>query len=113
MFTQIELSDRPNPLLTATHSTGVRLHGVTSGATGFVHSTSTSTIGNTGSVIQLVNVSGTFQKGEKIIASDSAETGKIIENSSNADLTISDTPIQRNRVNNEENQVALDLEEVD
>ena len=39
-------------------------------------------------VINLVNVSGTFQIGEKIIASDSAETGKIIENSSNEDLTI-------------------------
>ena len=37
----------------------------------------------------LVNVSGTFQVGEKLIASDSAETGKLIENSSNADLTIS------------------------
>ena len=36
MFTQIELSGTPSPLLTATHSTGVRLQGVTSGATGFV-----------------------------------------------------------------------------
>ena len=36
MFTRIDLSDTPSPLLTATHSTGVRLQGVTSGATGFV-----------------------------------------------------------------------------
>ena len=43
MFTQIELSSTPSPLLTATHSTGVRLQGVTSGATGFVNNTSTST----------------------------------------------------------------------
>ena len=33
---------------------------------------------------------GTFSSGEKLIASDSSETGSIIENSSNADLTISD-----------------------
>ena len=39
MFTQIDLSGTPSPLLTATHSTGVRLQGVTSGATGFVHKT--------------------------------------------------------------------------
>ena len=78
MFTQIELSSTPSPLLTATHSTGVRLQGVTSGATGFVKNTSTSTSGR-GTIIDLVNVSGTFQNGEKIIASDSAETGKIIE----------------------------------
>ena len=31
-----------------------------------------------------------FSSGEKLIASDSSETGSIIENSSNADLTISD-----------------------
>ena len=32
---------------------------------------------------------GTFSSGEKIIASDSSETGGLVENSSNADLTIS------------------------
>ena len=45
--------------------------------------------------MNLVNVSGTFQVGEKIIASDSAETGGIIETNSNQDITIDDTPIQR------------------
>ena len=32
-------------------------------------------------VVNLVNVSGVIQVGEKIIASDSAETGKLIEDS--------------------------------
>ena len=45
--------------------------------------------GTASTVVNLVNTSGTFQEGEKIIASDSTETGKLIENSSNADLTIS------------------------
>ena len=35
-------------------------------------------------------VIGTFISGEKIIASDYPETGGIVENSSNADLTISE-----------------------
>ena len=43
------------------------------------------------SVINLVNVRGTFSVGENIIASDSAETGKLIEDSSNVDLTVSET----------------------
>ena len=43
-----------------------------------------------GNRVRLTNVAGTFtQSGEKLIASDSAETGGIIENSANADLTIS------------------------
>ena len=39
MFTRLTLSDTPSPLLTATHSTGVRLQGNTSKAIGFVFST--------------------------------------------------------------------------
>ena len=90
MFTRLSLNDTPSPLLTATHSTGVRLKGNTSGATGFLFSAETSDDGlKTASVINLVNTSGTFQVGEKIIASDSAETSKLIENSSNDDLTVS------------------------
>ena len=95
MFTRIQLSSTPSPLLTATHGKGGRLQGVTSGATGFVHNTLGSPIHGGNSIIDLVNVSGTFSNGEKIIASDSAETGKIIENSSNEDITIANQPIQR------------------
>ena len=82
MFTRLTLDDTPSPLLTATHSTGVQLKGATSNATGFVFSTETSDDGLTASVINLVNVKGSFTDGEKIIASDSAETGKLIENAS-------------------------------
>ncbi len=91
MFTRLTLDDTPSPLLTATHSTGVQLKGATSNATGFLFSTETSDAGKTAAVINLVNVKGTFNVGEKIIASDSAETGKLIENSSNTDLTVSST----------------------
>ena len=90
MFTRLTLDDTPSPLLTATHSTGVQLKGATSNATGFVFSTETSDDGlRAASVINLVNVKGSFTDGEKIIASDSAETGKLIENASNTDLTVS------------------------
>jgi propionyl-CoA carboxylase beta chain len=41
----------------------------------------------------LVNVSGTFQTGEKISLSDSTETDKIVEDSDNADLTISNIEV--------------------
>ena len=86
-FTVLTLSDTPSPLLTATHSTGVQLKGVSSGATGLVFETDTSAAD--GHRVRLTNVVGAFTQGEKLIASDSAETGGIIENSSNSDLTIS------------------------
>jgi hypothetical protein len=86
-FTVLSLSDTPSPLLTATHSSGVRLTGNTSGATGLVFDTDTSNA--EGHRVRLTNVVGTFQSGEKIIASDSAETGGLIENSSNTDITVS------------------------
>ena len=89
MITRLVLSDTPSPLLTATHSTGVRVKGNSSGAIGFVFSTENGADGTSNTETNLVNVSGTFQVGEKLIASDSAETGKLIENSSNVDLTIS------------------------
>ena len=89
MFTRVELSDTPSPLLTATHTTGVRLKGNTSGATGFLFSTESGDDGTSASIVNLVNVTGKFQVGEKIIASDSAETSGLIENSDNTDLTIS------------------------
>ena len=86
MFTYLALSDTPSPTLLATHTTGgVQIKGVTSGATGFVYAGVTS-----GLRIALTNVVGTFSKGEKITASDSAETSGIVENVSNTDLTIAD-----------------------
>ena len=86
-FTVLTLSDTPSPLLTATHSTGVQVKGVSSGATGLVFNTDISAAD--GYRVRLTNVAGRFTQGEKLIASDSAETGGIIENAANADLTIS------------------------
>ena len=84
-FTKLTLSGTPSPTLLANHSTGgVQIKGVTSGATGFVFDEGTSQ-----NVINLTNVVGEFSAGEKITASDSAETDDILEDSSNADLTIS------------------------
>jgi len=85
-FTVLTLSDTPSPLLTATHSTGVKITGNTSGATGLLFDTDTSSAD--GHRVRLTNVVGTFQSGEKLIASDSAETSGLIENSGNTDLTV-------------------------
>ncbi len=85
MFTILTISDTPSPTLVATHTNGgVQIKGATSGATGFVFGSLTS-----GTTITLTNVVGTFTGGEKLIASDSAETGGLIENSGNTDITIS------------------------
>ena len=92
-FTELRLSDTPSPLLTASHSSGVQLKGNTSGATGLIFETFTDNEGN--HAVRLTNVVGTFQSGEKIIASDSAETGGLIENSSNTDITISTVTSRR------------------
>jgi len=83
-FTILTLSDTPSPTLTANHADGVQVTGVTSGATGFVFGEGTS-----GTNVNLTNVVGTFVAGEKITASDSAESDDIVENSGNTDLTIS------------------------
>ena len=84
-FTYITLNDNPSSALTANHSNGgVRVKGASSNATGFVFGALTS-----GTQVVLTNVSGTFTNGEKLIVSDSAETDQIVENTSNADLTIS------------------------
>ena len=85
-FTKLTLSGTPSPTLTSNHSNGgVQVVGVTSGATGFVFGATTS-----GSTVTLTNVVGSFTTGEKITASDSSETDKIVENSGNTDLTISE-----------------------
>ena len=84
-FTYLKLSDTPSPTLIANRTNGgVQIKGNTSGATGFVFGSLTS-----GTQLVLTQVVGTFSSGEKLIASDSSETGLIIENSSNADLTVS------------------------
>ena len=85
-FTKLKLSGTPSPTLLASHANGgVQIKGVTSNATGFVFASGTSN-----DLVNLTNVVGTFSAGEKIIASDSSETGGIVENASDADLTISE-----------------------
>ena len=84
-FTKLTLSGTPSPSLLATHANGgVLVTGVTSGATGFVYKDGTSATS-----VNLTTVIGNFQVGEKITASDSSETGAIVENLGNTDLTIS------------------------
>ena len=83
-FTKLTLSDTPSPTLLATHTNGgVLITGVTSGARGYVYADGTS-----GTSVNLISVVGTFKAGEEITSSDSAETGGIVENSSNADITV-------------------------
>jgi hypothetical protein len=75
MFTTLTISGIPSPTLTATHTNGgVQIKGATSGATGLVFGSLTS-----GTTITLTNVIGSFTTGEKLIASDSALTGGLIE----------------------------------
>ena len=98
MFTYLQISDQttgqdaPSQLFTANHSNGgVQIKGVNSGATGFVYSVNYGqSNGGLDSRVALTNVVGKFIKGEKITASDSAETDKIVENDSNVDLIIKD-----------------------
>jgi len=84
-FTKLTMSGTPSPTLIATHADGgVQIKGVSSGATGFVFADGTSA-----ATVLLTNVVGEFTAGEKITASDSAETDDIVEDSGNVDLTIS------------------------
>ncbi len=93
MFTKLTLSGTPDPTLIVNHSNGgVQITGNTSGATAFVFPT-----GTTGTTVVLTQVVGKFQVGEKIIASDSSETGGIVENTANTDLTITDIEINQLR----------------
>jgi len=86
MFTYITLSDTPSPTLLANWSNGgVKITGSSSGATGFVVNNVATT---TGTRLVLIKTSGRFSNGETFTASDSAETGGIVENSSNTDLTM-------------------------
>jgi len=79
MFTKLTMSATPS----AGTSTGSKVTGVTSGATGFIQSDTT------GSTIVLTTVTGSFVTGEKIKSTSSAEADEILEDSGNTDLTIS------------------------
>ena len=87
-FTKLTLSGTPSPTLLASHSSGgVQITGNTSGATGFVFASGTSSTS-----VNLTGVVGSFSSGEKLIASDSALTGGLIEVSGgdgSTDITIS------------------------
>jgi len=73
-FTYISLNGDPFPTLTASHANGVKITGNDSGATGFVWGDLTF-----GTQLVLTTVIGRFRIGEKLIASDSNLTGKLIE----------------------------------
>ena len=89
-FTIITLSGTPSPTLEATHSSGgVQVKGVSSNATGWVFADGTGS-----DVVILTNVSGKFVDGEKITASDSAESDQIVETSGNVDITINRTIVK-------------------
>ena len=90
MFTELTLSGTPSPTLIATHTNGgTQVKGATSGATGFVFASGTSA-----TTVLLTSVAGTFQSGEKITTSDSAETDDVVEDSANTDLTITKVDTQ-------------------
>ena len=79
MFTKLTMSATPS----AGTSTGSKVTGVTSGATGFIQSDTT------GNTIVLTTVTGSFVTGEKIKSTSSSEADEILEDSGNTDLTIS------------------------
>jgi hypothetical protein len=87
------MTDTPNRSLSSAYfaTGGVRVTGVTSGATGFVFNDTTSFPGTTftsGATIYLTNVIGEFDEGEKIKASEDTNADLIMQNSSGTDLTI-------------------------
>ena len=89
MFTFLTLNDAnqpPSPTLTANWSTGgTKITGVTSGATAWVVNNIATTVGTR---LVCIKQAGKFTSGEKIKASDSAETDQIVEGSSDTDLTL-------------------------
>ena len=92
-FTELPIhSSLPlSPLLTATHSSGVKLTGNTSGATGLLFDTFSRSSGPTSlanpTIARLTNVVGKFSTNEKLIVSDSTEADGILENSGNIDVS--------------------------
>jgi len=88
MLTFLRINTVSDFTIAAAVNVGAQVTGATSGATGFVYIPSFNS-GNAETEIHLTNVIGTFSVGEKIKISDSAETDKILETSSNVDVTIS------------------------
>jgi len=87
MFTKITLSGTPSAIPVA----GDKITGVSTGAYGFVvaHEVDGTTDVTAAAVVTIASVTGIFTVGEKVTCSSSAETDEILENSSNADLTLS------------------------
>ena len=83
-FTVIELSGTPSPtVLSAASNGGQLVTGSTTQTTGFLYGGESSGVN-----IFLTTVLGNFQVGETLILSNSAETGGIIEDVANVDLTV-------------------------
>jgi hypothetical protein len=83
-FTVIELSGTPSPtVLSAASDGGQLVTGSTTQTTGFLYGGESSGVN-----IFLTTVLGNFQVGETLILSNSAETGGIIEDAANVDLTV-------------------------
>ena len=89
MYTRLNLSGTPSPTLIANFANGVRIEGATSGAVGYVvdYVSSVASV-TTGTELVVIKESGFFQNGEKLLASDSSETGQLIEDSGNTDITV-------------------------
>ena len=87
MFTKLTMSGTPSAIPVA----GDKITGVSTGAYGFVvaHEVDGTTDVTTGTTITIASVTGNFTAGEKVKCTSSSETDEILENSSNADLTIS------------------------
>ena len=89
MFTYITLSDTPSATLTANFTQGARIRGVTSGATGFIVNNSDINATTTGTqLVVMKTIDHKISNGETFTVSDSAEGDKIVENSSNVDITM-------------------------
>ena len=88
MFTYITLSDTPSPTLTANFTQGAKITGVQSGATGFVVNNSDINATTSGTQLVVMKTSGRFSNGETFTVSDSTEGDKIVENSSDENITM-------------------------
>ena len=79
MFTYLTLSGTPSPTLLV-QRVGSRVEGASSGAVGYVVSDQASEIQieSIGTRVVLIKESGIFTSGEKLLVSDSSETGQIV-----------------------------------
>ena len=104
LFTFLNLSGIASPSLNGV--SGVKITGNTSGATGFTYNLNTGD--TTNDRLCLTNVVGNFVDGEKLLVSNSTETDTILEDSSNADLTLSAT-VNRDAITKHEIREARSL----